>query len=483
VFVGVGLESGAQSVSQAARHPSDAIDLMARAVRTAADDTGVSAILEHVDVTAVVGGLWRFRDPAALIAERVGFRPGRTLLTEMGGQVPGQLCHDLADRIQAGRIDVGLIIGGECNATRRALSRGGSRPASPSESSDGPDERWGAPLIMGDAQAVARGADLPRNTYAILDSALRFEHGETLDEARERAALICAGYSSVAATNPHAASRHPMTAAEIREPSRTNRMVSWPYTKAMCANNTVDHAGALILCSARLADRLGIGDDRRVYAHAFSLAFDTETLVDRYELAQAPGLEAATAAVLELQGGIDKIDHLDLYCCYPSMVTLTAEALGVPLDRPLTVTGGLGFAGAPINFAAGEGLIAMVEKLRSDPGSTGLVQANGGIASKHSFGLLSSNAPVDGCRFVVDRRTSPTRPVASGEASGVAIVDGVTVEYSQDGPQRAIALARFDNGSRCWSNAFDLATMNSIIEEEWVGREVRVSDGQFRAFD
>lgn len=478
VIVGVGLVSAAQTLSDAEHMQSDPIDLMTQAARQAVEDCGVAEVLNAVDLAAVVGGLWSYRNPAALVAQRLGVHPGRTLLTDFGGQVPVQLCADVAARIQRGELDIAIVLGGEANATRRSQTRRGLRPAKPDDTSDPPDEFWGSPLVMGDESAVSRGADHPRNAYAVLESALRARRGETHQQSRKRAAAICAGYSRVAATNPHAASGA-MSIDEIQEPSTTNRMVSWPYTKAMCANNTVDHAGAIIMCSNETADRLGVASDRRIYPHAYCEGSDTDTLAERDDVAEAPGLRATARALADAIGGIERVTHLDLYCCYPSMVTLTAEALGIDLDQTMTVTGGLGFAGAPINFAAGEGLIGMVETLRSDPGTLGVVQANGGFASKHAFAVLSSTPPPGPCIFAKTAPTRESRPMADAEARGSAVIDGITVEFDRHGPTRAIALVRFEDGSRGWANADDAELMRSITETEWVGRTVAIANGHF----
>ena len=125
VIIGAALASGAQSTSEGARSPSDPIDLMAEALRLAADDAGGHAVLAQLGLTAVVGGLWRFPNPAATVARRLGINSGRTMLTDFGGQVPMQLFADIADRIQRGDVDVAVILGGECNASRRALTRSG----------------------------------------------------------------------------------------------------------------------------------------------------------------------------------------------------------------------------------------------------------------------------------------------------------------------------------------------------------------------
>ena len=59
-----------------------------------------------------------------------------------------------------------------------------------------------------------------------------------------------------------------MTAQEIMEPTPENRMVGYPYTKAMNANSFVDFGGALIICSAGAAQSLGIPSDKWVFPHA-----------------------------------------------------------------------------------------------------------------------------------------------------------------------------------------------------------------------
>ena len=228
-------------------------------------------------------------------------------------------------------------------------------------------------------------------------------------ENRRRAAELCAGFSAVAAGVEHAATRRAMSPGEITEVSPTNQMVSWPYTKAMVANNTVDRAGALLVCSLAVAREHAIAQDRMVFPHRIALADDAEFVASRRELATHPGLQAAADDILAVTGDSANIGHMDLYACFPSMVALSMDALGVVDRRPLTVSGGLGFAGAPVNFGAGEGLIAMVDRLREDaPDCTGLVQGSGGMASKHALGLLSSSPPTS--PYLTSRRTPALHP-------------------------------------------------------------------------
>ncbi|MEZ5166436.1 MAG: hypothetical protein R2695_08065 [Acidimicrobiales bacterium] len=312
------------------------------------------------------------------------------MLTTFGGNLPIHSTHLMAGRIAAGAVDMAVITGGECTLTRRNLAKQGEEPRRREETRADEVEQFGPVLDMGDLVAVDRGGEIPRNSYAVLDSAIRSRRGESIDQARDAAATLWAGYARVAADNPHAADRSRPTAAAIRTPSAANRMVSWPYTKAMCANNTVDQAGALIVCTSELADRLGVPPERRVYPLHCVTGADTTSLLERDEIAVAPALQAVAGAVREFTG--DRLDHLDLYSCFPSIVRLTTEALGVDPGRELTVNGGLAFAGAPLNFAAGQGLIAMIPVLRADPGSIGVVQGNGSHFDA-AFGVYSTAPP------------------------------------------------------------------------------------------
>ena len=99
---------------------------------------------------------------------------------------------------------------------------------------------------------------------------------------------------------------------------------------------------------------------------------------------------------------------------------MRALGLGGPLggdDRPLTVTGGLGFAGGPANNYPTHAIAAMVDACRQDPGSIGMVSALGWYATKHSVGLYSTDAPGEGLHAAstkATRRRGSTHSPAAG---------------------------------------------------------------------
>ena len=484
VIVGVGQVARSFAGDGEIADAADSVSLMAEAVEVALVDCGAGDWRASIDTVAVVGGLWRYRDPAALVAAECGIEPSRTVHSSFGGQMPIHLLAALSDRIRGGEIDIAVMTCGENNLSRRAQRKLGINVARRPETAmpgDGTTsvENFGPPLDMGDATAIERGAEMPRNSYAVFDSALRHRRGETLDESRDRSAALWAGYAAVAADNPYAADRSAMTAAQIRGPSSDNRFVSWPYTKAMCANNNVDHGGTIVVASTEAADRLASRAEQRVYPQQCVVSADTASLISRYEVATAPGLVAAGAALQTMVGDLNEIEHLDLYSCFPSMVALTTEVLQISADRALTVTGGLAFTGAPLNFAAGESVIGMVDRLRSDPGSRGLVQGNGGHVSKHALATYSTTPPRRPHRLITVSHDAPVREPADPDTSGIATLDGVTVAYGHEGPARAIGLVRFADGTRTWATSSDPSLMGTCTEVECVGNPIEVASGTF----
>lgn len=450
---------------------------MIDAARAAIADSGADRMAGRVDLVGVTGGLWSYRNPGHWIAEALG-ADARTMLTTISGQTPVALLADIAERTQRGAVGAALVVGGECTRSRHRARRRGVEAPRHDDTEPPPDEAWGSPLVIGDPGAEAVAGQMPRNAFALLESAIRAKRSETMAENRRRTAELCAGFAAVAAGVEHSPTLHAMSPEEIAEVTPENRMVSWPYTKAMSANNTVDRAGALLVCSLEVAREHGVSPDCMVFPHRVSMADDTDFVASRHELAVHPGLQAAADDMLSFTGDSAGIDYFDLYACFPSMVALAVEALGIDDGRPLTVSGGLAFTGAPTNFGAGEGLIAMVDRLRKDaPGTTGLVHGSGGMAAKHALGLLSASPPAE--PFVTSRQTPELHPrdLAAPDRDGPVVIDGVTVDYLQESPT-VVALVRFNDGSRAWATALDQPTIDTVTTTEAVGTAAEVQAGR-----
>jgi len=453
-------------------HAREAIDLMAQALAEAGDDAGSTRILARLGTIAVIPGHWPYPDPGALLAARVGAGGAASVMTHWGGQSPQSVVSWLAARIQAGELDVAAVVGGDTEHTRRRRRKLGLEPIE--EHSDlPPAARVLSDLRMVSAHESARGVGRPITAYPIIDSAIRHARGETIEEHRTRIATLWHGFNEVALTRETAWHRRPRTVEEIRDPGPGNRMVGFPYTKAMCAENDVDMASALLLCSAGAADALGVPRDRWVFPLAATDAHEIVFLSNRLELQDAPGIRVAGRRALELAGlGVDDLGPIELYSCFPAVVQLTMAALGIPEDRTVTVTGGLTLHGGPLNNYVGQSLAQLVQRVRTD-GRPGLLHGNGGLATKHAFAVYALEPPAGGFRHedVQDEVDALPGRADDETYAGPVTVEAYTVAHGHEGPERAVLAARTPEGARVWGGTSEPATMAALMAEEGCGRQ------------
>ncbi|UXA10922.1 acetyl-CoA acetyltransferase [Mycobacterium sp. SMC-8] len=455
------------------------IDLMAAAAREAADPR----VLEAVDAVRVVNLLsWRYRDPGLLLAQRIGADKATTRYTGIGGNVPQTLVNLACLDIQQGRADVVLIAGAETWRTRTRLRAAGRKPAWTKQDESvpvppGADE--GVPMAGPSDMRI--NLDRPAYVYPMFEQAVRIAAGESPDEHRRRIGGLWSQFSAVAADNPHAWSRDALTAEEIWQPSPKNRMISWPYTKLMNSNNMVDQGAVLILASAEKARYLQIPTERWVFPYAGADSHDTYAIAERAEFHTSPAIRIAGRRALELAGTtVDDIDLIDVYSCFPSAVQVAAAELGLPVGdpaRPLTVTGGLTFAGGPWNNYVTHSIATMAERLAAEPGRRGLITANGGYLTKHSFGVYGTEPPSHEFRWQdvqseVDRE--PTRRAAV-EWTGVGTVESWTTPVDRDGaPEKAFLAVRTPDDARALAVITDPAGAEVTVREDIAGAAVRV---------
>ena len=120
--------------------------------------------------------------------------------------------------------------------------------------------------------------------------------------------------------------------------------------------------------------------------------------MERQDLAHSPAAAMAARRALELAGAsLADIGAFDLYSCFPIAVFNICDELGLAPDDPrrLTLTGGLPFFGGAGNNYSMHAIAEIAARVRADPGSFGLVGANGGIMSKYSVGVYSATPCIE----------------------------------------------------------------------------------------
>ncbi|MBU9765255.1 acetyl-CoA acetyltransferase [Mycobacterium sp. TNTM28] len=474
VLVGYG------QVNQRDENPDvEPVDLMVAAARAAADPR----VLEAVDAVRVVNLLsWHYRDPGLLLAQRIRAAQARTRYTGVGGNVPQTLVNEACLDLQAGRAEVVLIAGAETWRTRSRLRARGARPGWTQQDDsvpEAPGAHEGVPLA-GDAELRIH-LDRPAYVYPMFEQALRIAAGESSDAHRRRIGELWSQFSAVAVDNPHAWSRAAVTSEQVWQPGPDNRMISWPYTKLMNSNNMVDQGAVLILTTVEKATYLQIPTDRWVFPYAGTDAHDTYAIGERAELYRSPAIRNAGRRVLALAGlGVDELDFVDVYSCFPSAVQVAAAEIGLPLGdpaRPLTVTGGLTFAGGPWNNYVSHSIATMAEQLAARPGTRGLITANGGYLTKHSFGVYGTEPPAHEFRWQdlqseVD--AEPTRRLQV-EFTGVGTVESWTTPVGRDGAaERAFLAVRTPADARTLARIVDTSQAAATITQDIAGARVQV---------
>jgi len=458
------------------RQADEPLEMMLTALERAVADAGAEQLLRRAGAIYVLRGAWGYGDPGREIARRIGAGPVETIGTPYGGNFAQACVIDAARAIQAGHRDVVLVAGAENGRSQGQAQRLGlelRETAVPGA----PDRKLAEDKPIFHAAELARGMNSAGDIFAIIESAIRSARGESLADHARRIAVLWAGFNAVACGNPHAWLREPRSAEEIGRASDDNPMISYPYTRLMNANARVDMGAGLVLCALETARQAGVPEERLVYLHAATEANDSSFLSTRADFHRSPGMRIAGGRALALAGRtIDRIEHFDLYSCFPSAVQVAASELGIPEGRPLTVTGGLTFGGGPLNSYTLHAIARMVEVLRADRGSTGLVSGNGGWLAKHAFGIYSTEPPREGFRYENLQAEVDAEPLREAliDWDGPVTIEAYTVAHRKGVPRIAHVACLTDDGRRTWGRVDDPRVMEAMMREEFCGRSGRI---------
>ena len=353
----------------------DAVGWMTKAAGAALADASESAALSAaVGWVGVAEGTWRCSDAGAVICERLGLGgagPIHTVRADVG-ILQQRLIAEASLAIARGEVAAALVVGGEARARERAISKAGGEPTqTPGPDGAEPNEViHPADELMSDLE-LQRDLATPATQYAIVEDALAHADGLDRPALRHRLGDLWSGFAAVAADNPTAWDRSAPSAGAIVDTTDRNRMVADPYTRSLCSQWNVDAASALLLTSIELAERLGIPAGRRIAVEATAESNLILPLPQRAVLHRWPAFEVVAEALaahcgVAVDGGLGA-DVVDLYACFPSAVQVQARALGLPLDAArLTATGGMTFAGGPLNNAALASMVTNTSTLPRD---------------------------------------------------------------------------------------------------------------------
>ena len=498
VIIGVGqvVDHWDGSDPDAAPHP---LVMIRSAIDHAIADTGSEGLADSIDCAAF---LRTFPDslrkpftpfgtiknlPHAVL-KGTTLSPKEIIYSAIGGEQPQALVNELSAKLAAGEIEVALIAGGETTGALKTALKNRVR-LDWSDDTDGPfeDRRGGDEQLLSKYE-IANGLGMPPQTYAALEQAWRARMGLN---RKDYLALVGKAFtilSAEAASNDYAQFPTERDAEFLATPSKENYPICDPLLKWHVAQDAVNQSAALILTTAGKAKELGVDPAKCIYLHGHSDIKDA-LISQRPDLSHSKAIELALDQALKTSGLSSKdIDHRDIYSCFPIVVLLAAEYLGLrPDEDSMTVTGGLPFFGGPGNNYSTHAIAAMVERLRDDREAHGLVLANGGFISKESAAVYSAQAPDNWqaqssktAQSEIDRRDAITQLDEDCEAT----IEAYCVRHGRHGPEAAYVIARNEQGRIIANVDSDhRATMRSLSDtEQAVGQSIHFEHKKERNF-
>jgi len=262
-------------------------------------------------------------------------------------------------------------------------------------------------------------------------------------------------------------------------------MIATPYTKRLCSQWNVDQAVALLFASAEAADTHGVARDHWTFPVMAAESNHMAVMPARAELHRSPATRLLGDALREVAGlEPSQVPHLDLYSCFPAAVQVQARELGIGLDRSLTVTGGMTFAGGPLNSYVLHATARMSDVLRREPGATGLVTSVSGMLTKTALGLWSTAPPTEPWRSIdVSREAEDSTEIRPWEpdTTGSGQVVAATVVHDRGVPSRIAAVVEVE-GVRTVGVDRDASVAAELRDEDLCERKVDVSSPGVLAF-
>ena len=451
VIVGVG------QVNDRPKDPLEGMDsgeLMVAALGAADEDAG-GGWLADADSLEIVSQLSfpQLNPLTDSVAKGGGMSPTHTFQTALpNGDSPILLLNRAANRIGAGEGTIACVVGAEALRTAAAHAKAAAAKAG---SDHTPNALRDAAHRVKKGYRQSYGLTVPVDVYPLYENAGRAAYGQSLEEAQAESGAIWSGFSEVANENPAAWIHDPRKPEEIVAADENNRPIAFPYTKLQVANSSVNQGAGFIVTSLAEARRRGVPDDRIVYVGMGAAAHESDDFLERDTFEASPSMAVSLRRAMELNAvETSDIDHIELYSCFPCVPKMARRVIDWPLDKPMTVFGGLTFGGGPIGNYMSHAVASMVLKLR-ETGGKGLLFANGGYAT-HNHTILLASAPIAAASFPQDFDYQAEADEARGEVpdldqeyEGKAEIESYTVHYRRDGsPRMGTVLARTPDGTR-----------------------------------
>ena len=458
----------------------EALHLMDKAVKEALSDSGNEHVKDYIDEIRIPKGFWRYRDPGKWIARNNNFKNIPTTYVTKIGVLQQNLINEACQKIETGEINASIILGGEARFKQlRAVIE--KKEYFETKLDENPDFYIKAKEdLYGDEELAELGA-MAVGYYATMETAIRKNDGEGIEEHQNNIALMYEEFSKIASENKDGWLNHPYAKEDILETSKKNKMLAYPYNKLHCTSWNVNQSAAIIICSEELANELEIDNKKRVYPISSSENNHMIAIQQRPKLYESLGMTYAANSINKMIERLDiKLDAYDLYSCFPAAIKMFTKSIGLDSEIPKTVTGSMPYAGGPLNSFVIHSTVKMIQKIRALEVKYGLITGVSGMMTKQSFCIWGKEYKE---HFIFDDVTERAKldesPIElSNISEGKGEIIGYTIIEGSENAAKAVLYLDDEKKHRKVVSSMDKNFINLLMEEEWVGKILKFKDGQ-----
>ena len=462
----------------------EALTLMEKATLAAIEDTENSEIISYIDEIQIPKGYWAYRDPGKWIAEKHGFSNAITSVTKIG-VLQQNLINSACKKIINGEIRASVIVGGEARYKKiQALKEG--IHFEEMKLLKNPDHYVKAKEDLYVSEELDALGMMAVGYYAILESAMRYKKRLSLVDHEKFLGDFYANFSKIASRNPNAWNQKIYSSNEILKSSEKNPKIAYPYNKLHNSSWNVNQSSALLLTNEEIANKLNVPFSKRVYPLISSETNHMIGLIQRPDLTNPLGLKLAADFILETTKK-NKIDPsmYELYSCFPVAVQMFSKALNLSDEIIQTITGGMPFAGGPLNNYMLHATAQMLLKIRDNPDEIGLVTGVSGMMTKQSLAIWAKDPLMDFESKDVTKKAEELEVAVpmSKQTKGEATVIGCTSLYEKNNALKAVFYAEDSKGYRLVLISKDKEIIKQVEKEECIGLKAKHSSNQLLSLD
>ena len=457
----------------------EALVLMDKAAKLAIEDSGKTEIKKYINEIQIPKGYWRYRDPGKWIATQNNISNVKTVISKIG-ILQQSLINSACQKIISGQINGSLIIGGEARY-KKTRAKIENKDFIETQLVENPDHyiKSDNKLTL-DIEEKSLGS-MAVGYYSILESAFRAKNMNNFSSHHQNIARIYSNFSNIASQNNLGWDNKRYSIEEIIDSNRLNPQMAFPYNKKHCASWNVNQSAAILLCSEKIADLLEIHNDKRVYLLASSENNNMIPTLQRENLTKPFGMKLAAEFILDVcnENSITPSIY-DLYSCFPIAVQMFAEVLNIKNISDATVTGGMSFAGGPLNSYVLNSTVQIIRKIRSNQSDVGIITGVSGMMTKQSFALWSTRKDIP-FKFmdVTKKAQNHDKPIEiSDKEDGNGKIIGYTVIMNNNSEKKAVMYIENDKKKRNIVTSYNKEVIYSMENSEWVGKYINFANLQ-----